>query len=934
MRNARSQTGVGSVVPVGNKSGAALVTTVIVVAVLAVVAVAFMQSNTADLTGSRSVVNHLRAQMAAEAGLAEALWTMSAAIGTNPASARNFIVSETNPSVVQSPVLLIGSNEASVATNMVPLISGDILGYLTNRSDAALTAFVAKRITADPKINADMNLREAIQTYASIPVAAASNWWSAPWVMMTNIVNSPDGPRTNLARYAFIVVDEQGCLNPFFHQGMAGLARTNYGRTASEIRVDSAHAPIITNAAKVAAISNAGRSVIATSDTLGLGDLLGEAYRTNKHLVSIHSAIDEDIIPAGYLTVVGATTNFVAYNDAGKPKYNLNDLATNNDYGSTPEARATYIANILSRNLTNFFSRDKGSLSAGLSDSLYVSRLSASIVDYVDSDDFQTIGVDGVMAGKELNPYVVLVAEKNTWISELPPAPASNNITVKIGSQFFVQLWNPTTNEITGSVSLAVTNRQLFILRNGGPQRNFADYNAAPVNVTLRPNEMKSVTFPVVTEDFVHPSLRPSLVASNAPTWTNTSSASSSLNGHPQFTLYWNGAVVDKLRAPPAAAPANAGLSRVSPGNSFRPVGVVRWSFNCAPDRSGAGGGRVIGDPRGNVISSYDWANAGTNFANFLWQGRQDDVSSRQQNFSVLWNKRDFIRSDLPLGTAIPSANADPTLLPSTWTTEAGWAAPAVVRNSPMASTGQLGDIFDPAQVDDSGTAPSAGTPANFFGSVGGRSLRVGQPESPYWDVGGLRASQLLDLFTVNPLGTNVTELGTTAYMNTPVMRGRINVNTAPKQVLAAVFEGLTLTSDQGIGTPLVNAFKMADAVISNRPYSRLSDLSKVSGAFANGSNYTPVVANVSVTISNAVNGTSTNYIAMGAMDRAREELFARTLNLFGTQSRAFRIYVVGEALDRSTNPVSHTTLEAAIELEAQPGEAVLDQVIKWKKFL
>jgi hypothetical protein len=49
--------------------GVALVTTVIVVAVLAVVAVAFMQSTTTDRLSSRSVANYTRAKLAPKAGL-------------------------------------------------------------------------------------------------------------------------------------------------------------------------------------------------------------------------------------------------------------------------------------------------------------------------------------------------------------------------------------------------------------------------------------------------------------------------------------------------------------------------------------------------------------------------------------------------------------------------------------------------------------------------------------------------------------------------------------------------------------------------------------------------------------------------------------------------------------------------------------------------
>lgn len=56
-----------------NQSGVALVTTIIVVAVLAVVAVAFMQSTSTDRLSSRTVANYYRAQLAAKAGLADAM---------------------------------------------------------------------------------------------------------------------------------------------------------------------------------------------------------------------------------------------------------------------------------------------------------------------------------------------------------------------------------------------------------------------------------------------------------------------------------------------------------------------------------------------------------------------------------------------------------------------------------------------------------------------------------------------------------------------------------------------------------------------------------------------------------------------------------------------------------------------------------------------
>ncbi len=62
------------------EQGVALVVTIIVVAMLAVVGVALMQSVSADRASSRSVTNYLNARLAAEAGVADAMSRMTAAM--------------------------------------------------------------------------------------------------------------------------------------------------------------------------------------------------------------------------------------------------------------------------------------------------------------------------------------------------------------------------------------------------------------------------------------------------------------------------------------------------------------------------------------------------------------------------------------------------------------------------------------------------------------------------------------------------------------------------------------------------------------------------------------------------------------------------------------------------------------------------------------
>jgi hypothetical protein len=91
----------------------------------------------------------------------------------------------------------------------------------------------------------------------------------------------------------------------------------------------------------------------------------------------------------------------------------------------------------------------------------------------------------------------------------------------------------------------------------------------------------------------------------------------------------------------------------------------------------------------------------------------------------------------------------------------------------------------------------------------------------------------LLDLFTVN--GTNIASEG---Y---PAAIGRINPNTAAPEILAAVLSGIQISSDRGIPASSLNdTAAIAANIVSNRPYSVLSDLYKVMNSFAARANYTP----------------------------------------------------------------------------------------------
>ena len=229
-----------------------------------------------------------------------------------------------------------------------------------------------------------------------------------------------------------------------------------------------------------------------------------------------------------------------------------------------------------------------------------------------------------------------------------------------------------------------------------------------------------------------------------------------------------------------------------------------------------------------------------------------------------------------------------------------------------MQSIGELGHIFDPAQAADDLSAPnSSEPPVNDKISGGGRTLRIGQPEfrsssMHTWDSSGRRALELLDLFTVNQTNAN-----SDGY---PAALGRINPNTAAPEVLAAILSSIKVTSDAG--TPqasLANLAVMTADLVSNRPYSSLSDLHKAMQSFADGENYSPPFAV-------SVGGGTTN---LAAADRVREEAFGKLVQHLTLQSRTYRIIAVGESFDAAGKPRGRAAIEAIVFLQNETGGGV-----------
>jgi Tfp pilus assembly protein PilX len=863
---------------------ASLITTLLVIVILSTIIVAFLQSTSLDRLTAKSARNVLQAELSARAGLHSAINQILAAAGTN----NGFVTGSTNISTNHAPLVVIGQTNLTDPQQIMPLVSASpelLESFLQSGWTNSLGNLFAD-ITGTN--STDINGRSGIIQSTNIP-------YRAPWVE----ISSAAGQR--IGRYAFVVVDEDARANPLLHAGSGTMTDPAIWYAGpGAISLTNASAPILTpeEQANILAISNR----ILTPESLAQGFANRSDYDRVKHLLTVHTNATYDVIPAGLA-------------EGGRPKYNINELATNSASDATD--RANRIAEIISSNLPAFSSRDPSLRGNTADEPCYLRRLAAGMVDYIDSDAAPTSVNLGEPAGRDLFPLVAAVAERFRRIALITNAATA---TTTIESQCFVQVWNPYTSAIP------LSNQQLrFVVRNRmmvsfgtGIVTPFEDYDqTTTTNVTIRPNEFVVLQFPSVSQTWESPG-----PINDVPHWDDGPSGNADQTTHCPFEFYINGQLVDMNRRAPVG-PDVAISGMVRSGTSFSDTNN-RWQASFIPTQNSPANWRFVGDSRATYLCNYDWQTLGNSSyaAGSRWKGRQQDTQPRYQEFNAHWVNRDFVRRNPALGSRPTGIDQTPSDVASAYDGTDATAAPAVLVNTSMQSIGELGHIFDPAQAADDLSAPdSSEPPVNNKISGGGRTLRIGQPEfrsgtADNWNTNGRRAIELLDLFTVN--STNASSAG---Y---PAAVGRINPNTAAPEVLAAVLSRIQVTSDLEMpAASLNNVAAVAANIISNRPYSRLSDLFKAMESFADGENYIP-------TFDVSVGGGTTNLVAA---DRVREEAFGKLVQHLAIQSRTYRIFAVGESFDAGGRPRGRATIEAIVFLQNEPGGS-LRPVITFQRSL
>jgi hypothetical protein len=920
------------------EKAATLVVTLLVLTLLSTIVVAFVQTVSMERSAARSVANRYQAELAAESAFEEA-----AAKILNNTSSDDFIILkiEANDAASTFPVYYAGVPQENTM-DYVPLFSGGVVRTGLDIEDMPETTGIFE---SDVETHQDILVPKHISEGGLNPVRSA-------WITINNTAGDA------IARYSYWVEDLGGYLDARL-AGAKPLRRVD-GENPSDLGIFTIFRPdeeIDSNPENgldrkliEQRENNMGSAfkTISTFGFIGLGDGLSEqgAYNSSddfqKYFAMDSRYSDERaIVPRGF-----------NYSMAGEPKKNLNDLVA---IGG--DEAVNQISTWIRDNLPDFDQRKGGFPNT----QDYLKTLAANIIDYADADNEATVGAD--YRGVDSYPFVTQFYARTTWkqppgpiqniwYSSGSPATWRTKTTV----QYFLQVWNPSDKVIDSGVltlDLSPTEGSKgevsafyydgsevlpFFPFPDNEQALVYDFAASP----LLPNEYRALTGPefeyevdtdVNSTDFP----RPSHAHGNGPAFAKSGGGDINDFG---YIIRWNGVDTDRpgaiTRNLPDTFAQNTGVLQRHPtdggtGPSWRGGqpglrhgpgigvgGIFTGSQQAIP---------LLGDPRGtyylrDLISEHRYDR------NASWWGRNKvslDAEGNIQNWFIgeaklnAWPDgahHDINDAGFGIGGIPPIGNeGNPALRArrSTAPNDIPIAdrptieqnkAPARISNSgEYRSLLELGNIYDPIQWRprwDAGSETVASA-ENKWRNLGGdlddpaamvsdpqyvvpSTLRIGRGEYSRFDQIGKRASQLLDLFT---LKSSVTTLG------------KININTASRDVLRTLGAGISISSDPLIEPENIRGENklfgplsekqgdlLADAIIQSRPFISPAQLSNVK--IEQDGIQTSFFGNMAIWSEDG---------PVRWLDTAAEEYFRKLFGLVTVRSRNFRVYVTGEAL-------------------------------------
>ena len=732
------------------------------------------------------------------------------------------------------------------------------------------------------------------------------------WVYIRqNIRTNPATTNTAylpVARFAYFIEDLQGLIDA---ERMGGLTLRDTGTNAEEISMSNLTGVTITDLTKY---TNArGQYITPSMLLIENGGFLSSTndlryFASRLRSCPFNDGTNWDRIPS---IPISSTKPYYPTN-AG-----LNKRSLSTNLNSTNGL--TNIAYTITNNFPDFTNR-----AGGMNGTAYVTALAANIIDYVDTNSTPTTtNINGVnIVG--FDNYLMLTHVYDSFLY------SSNARTITHTT--WLQFWNPSTQTTpSNTITVNFTNNDIVkYLTNTLPafSNNFVT-NRLSLSPVYSPSGLTSTNFniPAISANagYVTNFIRPPINCNSFPNFANPAPSNMAIN----FQLTSN------INLPRSSSITNS-FSYTINGSTITPaMKLYRLSGNVLDDSvkyspgflagnkyvapTATSGDRLpIHDPRMTPYLGQGSDNLyiDTAFSTTYWRGyvSQSNANLIQFGDPAYW----------PDGSSINLTTAQHGTLGGSVAPTNGLFTNAQPAPCKISNTGsysnivELGNIFDPIQwappnnqtttyLYSATNIASNWDANNLFG--GGSTLRIGRPEHPrfaFTNLGGNNtfptpnlgqsAAGLLDLFCVT---------------NTYDWAGKININTAPAPVLAALAGGIKLTRDPNkagteVNATMINAF--TNGVMRFRqtyPFITPSQLAFISRDYGTNPT-TPTDCWTNTFSSNAV----FSFSVLGGLngvssinDQGFEEWFAKIYALTTVQSFNYRIYVVAQLTDTNGLP-------------------------------
>jgi hypothetical protein len=394
-------------IPRPQEHGVALVTTMVILAVMAVVAVALMQGVTSDRSSANSTSNFYRAQLAADAGAAAGRAAVASLIARYPDSAtvwQNIGGGLPNGTSNEATVLYMRVNAANPISNQpparpeqfgtnvafyaAPLISRQGSDQISLTNDPVPVANIASSLSPAIADFVNLNLTNTSRPEPFIGLRSMTNPGApvtgAQWVYLTRYGGPTNTTNPYVARFAYWIEDESFKVNVNVATNGPRGTGTNVG--PGDVRLDGSwqSSPSLSNA-------NFG-TIMTDRTTLGSSGFPSAATAGLAGGLASPSALAE----MRFLTTT--TSAGLDLSRGGFKRFNINSII-NGDKRAALDRVVTAITNTnASPNFGQRFYRSGINLSAignfpvSQDDAqIYVQKIAANLYDYIDSDDQPTI---------------------------------------------------------------------------------------------------------------------------------------------------------------------------------------------------------------------------------------------------------------------------------------------------------------------------------------------------------------------------------------------------------------------------------------------------------------------------------------------------------------------------------------------------------------